>query len=154
VRRHLGIWLPAYLRHVLGQALRPAPRPPEGRPLTICLALADHYEPFWAGVGRDKALERVAVWERRLPELCRGLADSAGRPPQHTFFYPLEDYDPEVLDRLAALCRQGLGEVEVHLHHQGETSAELAEKLTAFAELLAGRHGLLRRDPADRKSVV
>jgi hypothetical protein len=147
--RHLGIWLPAYL----SQVLRPAPRPPAGRPLTICLAVADHFEPFWAKPGRAKALERLAVWERRLPELCRGLADSVGRAPQHTFFYPLEDYDPEVLDRLAAICRQGLGEVEVHLHHQGETSAELAEKLTSFAELLAMRHGLLRRDPASGRPL-
>ncbi len=149
MRRHTGIWLGEYM----GQLARPWAPPPSGQPLTICLAVADHYEPFWAGAGRAKALERVAVWERGLPALCEGLADGRGRPPQHTFFYPLEDYDPEVLDRLAGICRRGLGEVEVHLHHQGETSAELAAKLTEFTQTLHDRHGLLRRDPASGRVV-
>ena len=29
--------------------------------------------------------------------------DSDGQSPKHTFFYPLEDYDPELLDRLGEL---------------------------------------------------
>lgn len=144
MRRHLETWLGSYL----AQALRPRPLPPPGRPLTICLAVADHFEPFWDHAGLETALARLAAWERGLPALCQGLADSQGLPPQHTFFYPLEDYHPQVLERLAALCRLGLGEVEVHLHHHGESSAELEDKLRSFAELLEQRHGLLRRDPA------
>ena len=142
--RSLDIWLPAYL----GQALRPRPAPAPDRPLTIYITLADHFEPFWNQADRGTALARLRAWEEGLPRLCQDLADSRGRPPQHCFFYPLEDYDPEVLDRLAALCSQGLGEVEVHLHHQGETSAELEDKLAGYAELLHRRHGLLRTDPA------
>ncbi len=148
MRRYTEIWLAPYL----GQALRPRPLP-QGRPLTLCLAVADHFEPYWLGAGEELALERLAAWERGLPQLCQGLADSRGRPPQHTFFYPLEDYRPHVLERLAALCALGLGEVEVHLHHHGETSAELEEKLAGFAELLHGRHGLLRRDPTSGRVV-
>ncbi|MBI5522100.1 MAG: hypothetical protein HY910_05670 [Desulfarculus sp.] len=142
MRRHLELWLGAYLR----QALRPRPLP-TGRPLTICLAVADHFEPFWDRANLDTACSRLAAWEEGLPRLCQGIADSRGRPPQHTFFYPLEEYHPQVLERLAGLCRQGLGEVELHLHHHGETSEELGEKLVAFARLLHERHGLLRRDP-------
>lgn len=115
--------------------------------------MADHYEPFWLGADMETALERVAAWEKRLPEMCQGVADAKGRPPQHTFFYPLEEYHPQVLDRLAAICAQGLGDVEVHLHHHGETSAELEEKLAAFAETLHSRHGLLRKDPASGRVV-
>ncbi len=138
----LNIWLPAYL----GQALRPRPR--RRGPLTICLAMADHFEPYWAEADDAKALERLAVWEAGLPALARGLADCRGRPPQHDFFYPVEQYRPQVLERLAGLCRAGLGAVEVHLHHHGESSQELEELLAGFARTLHQEHGLLERDPA------
>ncbi|MBI4799012.1 MAG: phenylacetate--CoA ligase family protein [Desulfarculus sp.] len=94
VRRHLELWLGAYLR----QALRPRPLP-TGRPLTICLAVADHFEPFWDRADLNTACARLAAWEKGLPKLCQGIADSRGRPPQHTFFYPLEEYHPQVLER-------------------------------------------------------
>ncbi|MGD8564031.1 MAG: hypothetical protein PVG03_15930 [Desulfarculaceae bacterium] len=143
VIRNLQTWAASYL----AQSLKPAPKPPPGEPMTICLAVADHFEPFQGGTNLAEALERLLPWEKGLAGLCQGLADSRGRPPQHTFFYPLEEYHPEVLDRLAALCQQGWGDVEVHLHHQGETSSELEDKLLSFAELLHSRHGLLRKDP-------
>lgn len=137
----MEIWLPGYLR----QALRP--RPHTKGPVTICLAVADHFEPYWAGASEDVALSRLASWERGLPALAQGLRDCRGRPPQHDFFYPVEQYQPEVLERLAALCRQGLGAVEVHLHHHGESPRELEEMLTGFAQTLHQKHGLLERDP-------
>ena len=147
--RALDIWLPAYLR----QALRPRSGPQEGRPLLILVAVADHFEPFWNHADEKTALERLAVWEKRLPRLCEGMADSRGRAPQHCFFYPLEDYRPEILDRLAALRDQGLGDVEVHLHHHGESSAQLEDMLASYAELLHERHGLLRRSPDDGRPL-
>ncbi|MFH1036321.1 MAG: hypothetical protein V1806_17630 [Pseudomonadota bacterium] len=143
MKRHLNLWLGSFLR----QALAGPPATPPGQPLVICLAVADHFEPFWHQADLATALQRLAAWEDGLPRLCQGLTDSAGQPPRHTFFYPLDEYQPQVLDRLAGLCRQGLGEVEVHLHHQGESSQELLDKLAGFAELLFQRHGLLRLDP-------
>ncbi len=136
-------WLAAFLAQRPG---RPLPRPGDGT--TLCVAVADHFEPFGGGSDRGRALERLAAWERDLPSLAAGVADSRGRPYRHTFFYPLEEYDPEVLDRLARLCQGGVAEVEVHLHHHGESSQELADKLAGFARLLRERHGLLRLDPA------
>lgn len=142
--RSIELWLPAYLRQALGA--RPEPR--GGEPMTIYFTVADHFEPFWGKADQQTAMARLAAWEKGLPRSVADLADSAGSPPQHCFFYPLDEYHPEVLDRLAALCAQGLGEVEVHLHHQGETSAQLEDMLAGFAETLHARHGLLRRDPA------
>ena len=142
----VGAWVWNYL----GQAAGMAPvKPGRKRPLLL-LALADHYEPFWHGADRKQALSRLAAWERGWPEFCDGLRDARGRPPQHTFFYPADEYDDEVLDRLAALCAKGLGGVEVHLHHQGETPAELEDVLASYAELLHQRHGLLGKDEAGR----
>lgn len=135
-------WLLPYL----AQALKPAPRPPAGKPLTILLAVTDHFEPLGGTTDEDRASARLAVWESELPRLVEGLADAVGNPPQHDFYYPLEEYRPQFLDRLAVLREQGLGEVEVHLHHQGESSAQLEDMLAQYVETLHQRHGLLRRD--------
>jgi hypothetical protein len=78
-----------------------------------------------------------------------GLSDSTGRPPQHTFFYPEEEYEREHLDQLAGLCGQGFGSVEVHLHHDNDTSADLYRKLVRFRERLDS-HGLLSKDEHER----
>lgn len=136
-------WLAPFLAQWPGR-----PGPDQGQSLTICLAVVDHFEPFGGGRDKNRALERLAAWERELPPLAAGVADSRGRPYRHTFFYPLEEYDPEVLDRLARLRQLGVADVEVHLHHHGESSSELSDKLTGFAALLRQRHDLLRDDAA------
>ena len=57
-----------------------------------------------------------------------------GRPPQHSFFYPAEQYDPDYLERLGALVERGFGEVEVHLHHDGDTSETLRNNLRSVLD--------------------
>ena len=89
-------------------------------------------------------------WCRDYPVAVKGIEDSRGRPPQHTFFYPEEEYEAEYLDSLAALCRRGFGEVEVHLHHNDDTPDGLREKLDRFTRTLYEDHGLLRSDVAGR----
>ena len=36
---------------------------------------------------------------------------------RHTYFFPTEQYDRTLIERLAEHCRSGWGEIEVHLHH-------------------------------------
>jgi hypothetical protein len=122
------------------------------QPVTALICIADHYEPLRGGATTTMARERVARWVRGYPELALSFADSRGRPPQHTFFYPAEEYQPVLLDALAGICRQGLGDVEVHLHHDRDTSDGLREKLLTFAAALHDDHGLLARDDAGRIS--
>ena len=43
------------------------------------------------------------------------------------------------------MMRLGIGDVEVHLHHDADTSAGFAERVCVFTEALHSRHGLLRR---------
>ena len=88
---------------------------------------------------------RVQHWLTTYPALYSRFKDSDGRPPQHTFFFPIEEYEPEYLDALADLCRQGFGEVEIHLHHDKDTAEGLRQKLVEFRDLLVQRHGLLSR---------
>ena len=87
----------------------------------------------------------MAVWRKQWPEIAARHRDADGRPPQYGFFYPAEEYRPELLDPLAEMTRLGIGDVEVHLHHDADTSAGFAEKVRAFTEALHSRHGLLRR---------
>ncbi len=140
-RRNLHRWLFSYARTA---SRRRAPRPDDS--IHVLLCIADHFEPHNGKVSRQCADERLNTWLTRYPELFDRLRDSDGRPPRHTFFYPLEQYDEAHLDALANFCRRGFGEVEVHLHHDRDNSADLRLKLANYRELLAMRHGLLPRD--------
>jgi len=126
-------------------------RPPT-RPLHVLLCIADHFEPKRDRPSRQVERDRMARWISEYPRLARDFADSRGRPPQHTFFYPAEDYDAEYLEQLAGVCRQGLGDVEVHLHHDHDTSGGLREKLVTFTAALHHEHGLLEKDAEGRIS--
>ena len=135
--RSIDKWLPGYLASVLRRR-----RWDGTRRLIFCVA--DHFEPFRGG-GVTPGVARGAVidWCRRYGEATAGFTDADGRSPQHTCFYPEEEYDPVCLDTLAAFCRGGHGEVEIHLHHRHDTAEGLREKLVAFRDKLRGRHGLL-----------
>ena len=115
-------------------------------PVHLLLCIADHYEPQIGGVSAAHARARVERWVRDFPRQFGAFRDSDGRPPRHTFFYPIETYDPEHLDALAALCRAGFGEVEIHLHHDNDTAEHLRNTLLTAKQILAERHGLLARD--------
>ena len=140
-QRGLGRWLGPY---VLAASKRRSPRPGENVHLLLCIA--DHYEPHQGGATPAVARARVERWLQEYPRRFASFRDSDGQPPRHTFFYPQDEYDAEHVDALAELCRRGFGEVEVHLHHDGDSAERLHEKLRAFKDLLARRHGLLARD--------
>jgi hypothetical protein len=123
---------------------------PPARPLHVLLCIADHFEPKRERPSRAVERNRVARWVKEYPGLAFQFADSRGRPPQHTFFYPAEEYDADHLEAVAGICRLGLGDVEVHLHHDHDTPDSLREKLTTFTSALYGLHGLLERDAAGR----
>jgi hypothetical protein len=106
--------------------------------------IADHYEPLGGGSDVASALARVAQWRRRWPEIAARHTDSGGRPAQYTFFYPQEEYRPELIDPLAEITRLGMGDVEIHLHHDGEGQADFVDRMEGFKETLTKRHGLLR----------
>jgi hypothetical protein len=120
--------------------------PPTDRPLHVLICVADHYEPMAGGAARALQEERVDRWVREYPRCVAGIEDSAGRPPRHTFFYPAEEYDPGHIEKIASLCRRRFGDVEVHLHHDNDTSDHLRETLETFKERLFHEHGLLEKD--------
>jgi hypothetical protein len=117
------------------------------RPRYVFLCIADHYEPDWGGASRQTQQERVKRWTTSYPKVFGDLEDSRGRPPQHSFFYPIECYDASHLDQLAQLAKAGWGDVEVHLHHDDDNADSLRELLMRSTALFQERHGLLRKDP-------
>ena len=139
-RQGLHRWLASYLLRLPKSRL---PGPDEEVHVLLCIA--DHYEPRAGRPADEIAHARVERWRRDYPRCFERFADSDGRKPRHTFFFPAEEYEPEWLDLLAELCGLGYGEVEIHLHHDRDTPDGLRRKLADFRDLLAGRHGLLGR---------
>jgi hypothetical protein len=124
--------------------LRRRPETPDpGLPTDIMLCVCDHFEPFHRS-DRDGALRRMDVWQDKFTRLTTQFRDVDGVPPKQTFFYPIEQYDEEILDRLAGLCRETGSEVEVQLHHGDDTAEDVAAALKEGVERYQS-HGLLSR---------
>jgi hypothetical protein len=117
-----------------------------GEETHVLLCLADHYEPKGGNASPELAVRRVRNWVEKYPRLFGGFRDSDGRAPRHSFFYPLEEYEPHFLDELTGLCQAGFGEVEVHIHHRNDTAESLYGQLVEFRDVLVGRHSQLARD--------
>jgi hypothetical protein len=150
-------WLVSWMKHAGGRAVERARALASGGsgaladagPRHVLVAVCDHYEPLWGDADPAKGEERVRFWHERYPRLADGYRDADGRPPRHSFFFPGEQYRPEYLEPLADLARRGYGEVEVHLHHDGDTAASLRAQLDATLQDFA-RHGHLTRDASGR----
>jgi hypothetical protein len=144
--KRFDTWIEGYGRHVLGR--RAAPR--VAGPRHLIFAFCDHWEPLWNKVSEPQADARVRFWADAYPRLAAEFRDADGRSPRHSFFFPGEQYKADWLDTLAGFTRQGIGEVEVHLHHDGDTAATLRRDLLKTLDDL-GSHGHLSRDPDGRK---
>lgn len=140
--KDVHIWAPDYIRNRLTRRRTELP-------VTILFSFVDHFEPRQRDDDPlDLQIERVKAWVSGYEKLCKGHADSSGRTPQHTYFFPQEQYDPGVLDILGAHCDRGFGEAEIHIHHDNDTEEGFVEKIETFKKQLS-RHGIL---PVDRNT--
>jgi hypothetical protein len=146
LNNNLHVWLPGLLYDQLVQNSAPADT------RDVYFALTDHYEPAWRQADLETQRRRVRAWTDKYPQIASRHQDWEGKFPQHSFFYPEEEYLPEHLEAIADLARSGFGDVEVHLHHHNDTPDGLKEKLLRFTEVLHGAHGLLRQDERGRLS--
>jgi hypothetical protein len=139
-RKNINVWLSAWLRKDWRAAA------PAGATKHLLFCFVDHYEPQWKSPSPATADRRVARWVQEYPKLCAGHRDADGRQPVHSFFFPGEEYQPAHIDALVGLCRDGLGEIEIHLHHDNDTEAGLRESLRSFTRRLVDDHGALPVD--------
>ncbi|MEP6946330.1 MAG: hypothetical protein ABJA02_10465 [Acidobacteriota bacterium] len=117
----------------------------------VIFTIADHFEPSWSPNGllghkdQMRKLEAYLVLARKTGDAVR---DADGTKFRHTNFYPAEQYHPEILDIMAEMQSEGIGEVEVHLHHgvdKPDTAENLRSVLVDFRDTLAERHKCLSR---------
>jgi len=142
ITRNTELWLPNYLKHCLTRKAAV----PSNSPIDIFISICDHYEPLWNHADKDTGLKRVQEWCAGYPKIAARHKGANGTLPKYTFFYPSEEYYPEAMDMLADLAHNGYGEVEVHLHHDNDTSENLRKTLIEFKEILSEKHGLLSKD--------
>lgn len=138
--RNMQVWLPAYLRR--------RKRPAVAGPTHVMFCFVDHFEPMHGKPPLEVQRARVDRWCRDYRALASRHRDADGRPPQHVFFYPEEEYLEEHLAKIAQLCRDGYGEIEVHIHHDDDTETNFRHTIQRFKTLLHERHGALPRHPA------
>ena len=140
-------WLPA---HGWQRLTRRAPRTDT---VHLMVALADHFEPSIVPeapqtlASADEQERRVEQWCARYPAAVGAWRDADDFPLRHTYFYPAEQYNKILIDRLAEHCRMGWGEIEVHLHHgtgEPDTAENTRRVLVEFRDVLAV-HGCLSR---------
>lgn len=139
------MWLFNYLRGAIRKKLTSKV---SDDTLHLMFCVADHFEPFFGKASFNMALERVLVWRDKLPQIAEKHIDSDAENYRHTFFFPIEQYDVRLMELIANLCHAGYGEVEIHLHHDHDSSENLRKVLIDFKELLANKHRLLSRDRA------
>ena len=139
--KNTHLWLPGYLARSRQRGFT--------GPAHVFFCFVDHFEPLWRGASVEQGLERVRAWRANYPKMAEQFHDADGRSPQHSFFYPSEEYRPELLDELAKLCQAGYGEVEVHLHHDNDTPDNLTRTIEEFKVKLRN-HGLLANDASGK----
>lgn len=117
----------------------------------VIITVANHFEPGWSAngvLGHTDQMKRLKAYRKMARSIGRSVRDVDGTKFRHTNFYPAEQYHPEILDILAEMQAEGLGEVEVHLHHGVESpdsAQNLKRILEEFRDTLAERHKCLSR---------
>jgi len=131
-QKGLDIWLPGYLSWAWSERGTAARGPTH-----IMFLVADHFEP----AGNREVMAR---WVREYPRLAARHRDHDGRPPRHTWFYPVEQMRPGEVGQLAGLCAQDLGDIGIHLHHRRSTDSQVRAALRKGGRDIsrwAGLHG-------------
>ncbi len=142
--KNLGLWLPAYLEGVLHRRRMHAFR--QRNLVHILFFVCDHYEPRHGASSPEQPARRVAQWREGFADLQDHCQRRYGTRPLHSWFYP-PHHGYEHLPALADFVLAGLGEVELHLHHRGDTNASLRALLLQTLERYQ-RAGLLLQEGA------
>src|SRR5262249_40451780 len=122
----------------------------------LIVVVANHFEPSWKADGSfwdlNTQTRRLESWVKQARKAGALLKDHDGKPFRHTYFYPGEQYHRRLLEMLAALEADGLGEVEIHLHHgvdRPDTADQVRRALIEFRDLLAEEHCCLSLEAGD-----
>ncbi len=137
--RNAHIWLPEYIKQQMRRPSR------HTHPIHIMFSIVDHFEPRWGNPPSYISNNRVDTWIKKYQKIVLQHRDADSVHPRHSIFYPQEEYSEGILNRISDFCKQGFGEVEIHLHHDDDTAEGLRQKIEDFKEKLLN-HGLLSQD--------
>ena len=121
----------------------------------LIFVVANHFEPSWSPQGfldLDAQRRRLDDWYFKARKIGEAVRDTDGTKFRHTNFYPAEQYEKSLLETMAAMERDDLGETEIHFHHgveKPDTSENTRRILTEFRDCLAEEHKSLSRFEAD-----
>src|SRR5262249_47011046 len=83
-------------------------------PVDLILIIANHFEPAWDGtrdgLNLSDQMSRLDAWYRQAHVTASMIHDCDGAPFRHTNFYPAEQYHRPLLELLAQMQAEGLGE--------------------------------------------
>ncbi len=119
---HSSIWAGPYFRELLTGHYNRASETTD-----LFFILCDHWEP---GKGQP-AVARSKDWLQRYRRVVAPHTDTNGRIFQYTWYYPIDNLDEEILALLAGCAGEGLGEIEVHWHHNHNSPEEFTDDLEA-----------------------
>lgn len=140
-KKQMHLWLGHYIKRKLTYNSK------TDKTKHIMFCFVDHYEPMWGdNIPYEQECARVERWHIDYPKVAGNFKDADGCYPKHTFFYPEEEYRQEHLAKITDLCAAGFGEIEIHLHHDNDTSENLRSTLERFTETLHANHGAFVRN--------
>ena len=123
-------WFPAYLQQVFLT---------EGKTEQIehlMFIVVDHYEP---GFDQNEAVKENEIWLHEYQKAVKGKVDSYGNRFVYNWFYPFDQKNDRVLQRLQQEVEQGAGELEFHWHKpcltEQEYQLQLQEAVRWFSQL-------------------
>jgi hypothetical protein len=136
-------WHASYTRQLLSGRFREIKSNGHVKPTHFLLAIANHFEPGWQNVPLAVGINRVTSWIETTDKI-RNIKDQYGSGLKHSYFFPLEQYEKAYIETLARHCREGFGEIEVHLHHgieSPDTAENLKSRLIEYISKLRKEHG-------------
>jgi hypothetical protein len=129
-KKRIDVWLSQYLAGILGS------QPQVDGPVDIMFLFVDHFE-------LNGHQDRLQAWDKRYPTIAKKHRDFDGHHPKHTFFYAMDLMHEHELEQLKHLVDDGLGEFELHWHHDHDTEESFKQKLKdAFT--IFHRHGYMK----------
>ena len=129
--RGLRYWLPAYAAQTMRR--RRLRKLRAQKTTHILFLVCDHFEPRHGIQGEQQARARLEAWHSGYRALQEECLARFGLRPLHTWFYP-PHHGREHLPALARMAFDGLGEVELHYHHDGDSPETLRRDLRRTLE--------------------
>ena len=128
-------WLPNYMKDVVsGQYAH------SDVTKHMFVLICDHWEPG----NREGNILAAKAWLAAFKPIVASHQDSHGRYFKYTWFYPIDNFEPDIFNLLSQAVYEKYGEVEVHWHHYHESSVTFEKdlknslsKFTAYGALIS-----------------